>query len=137
MVTTAMEALVQADEHKAVVCRFLEALDRHDFAGLAEHPGLQQVLERHPLMRAAFPDLQHRIEQQIAEGDTVATRVTMTGTHLGVFMGVAPTNKRVTWSVLLMDRVVDGKIVLHYANNSWTLLGELGLLPQPPRPGKP
>jgi predicted ester cyclase len=132
-----MERLVSSEEGKAVIRRFLDALDRHDFADLSEHPGLQQILERHPLMRAAFPDLQHKIEQQIAEGDTVATRVTMTGTHLGSFMGVAPTNKRVSWSVLLMDRVVDGKIVLHYANNSWTLLGDLGLLPQPPRPAKP
>jgi predicted ester cyclase len=81
--------------------------------------------------------LQHKIDEQIAEGDTVATRVTMTGTHSGPFMGVAPTNRRLSWNVLLMDRVVDGKIVLHYANNSWTLLGELGLLPQPPKPGLP
>jgi predicted ester cyclase len=124
---------MSAEEDKAVVRRFLEALDRHDFASLKEHPGLQQILERHPLMRAAFPDLQHKIEQQIAEGDTVATRVTMTGTHSGSFMGASPTNKRISWGVLLMDRVVDGKIVLHYANNSWTLLAELGLLPQPPK----
>jgi predicted ester cyclase len=122
---------------KAVVCGFLEALDSHDFASLTEHPGLHQVLQRHPLMRAAFPDLQHTIDEQIAEGDTVATRVTMTGTHLGPFMGVAPTNRRLSWNVLLMDRVVDGKIVLHHANNSWTLLGELGLLPQPPKSGVP
>ena len=123
------------EDAKAVVRRFLEALDKHDFASLAEHPGLHQILQRHPLMRAAFPDLQHKIDEQIAEGDTVATRVTMTGTHLGSFMGVAPTNRRLTWNVLLMDRVVDGRIVLHHANNSWTLLGELGLLPQPPKPG--
>jgi predicted ester cyclase len=131
------EALVSTEEGKVVVRRFLEALDRHDFAGLSDHPGLKQVLARHPLMRAAFPDLQHKIDEQIAEGDTVATRVTMTGTHLGSFMGVAPTNKRMSWNVLLMDRVVDCKIVLHYANNSWTMLGELGLLPQPPTSGKP
>jgi predicted ester cyclase len=121
------------EDAKAVVRRFLEALDKHDFASLTDHPGLHQVLQRHPLMRAAFPDLQHKIDEQIAEGDTVATRVTMTGTHLGSFMGVAPTNRRLTWNVLLMDRVVDGRIVLHHANNSWILLGELGLLPQPPK----
>jgi predicted ester cyclase len=125
------------DENKAVVRRFLEALDRHDFASLAEHPGLQQILQRHPLMRTAFPDLRHRIDEQIAEGETVATRVTMTGTHLGPFMGVAPTGKSMAWNVLLMDRVVDGKIVLHHGNNSWVLLGQLGLLPQLPGAAKP
>ena len=128
---------MSAEEAKTVVRRFLEALDRHDFAELTVHPGLRQVLERHPTMRAAFPDLRHAIDEQIAEGDTVATRVTMTGTHLGPFMGVPATQKRITWNVLLMDRVVDGKIVLHHANNSWTLLGALGLLPQPPSSAKP
>jgi predicted ester cyclase len=127
---------MSGDDNKAVVNRFLEALDRHDFAGISEHPGLQQVLQRHPLMRAAFPDLEHKLEQQIAEADIVATRVTMTGTHRGSFMGVPPTNKRISWSVLLMDQVVDGRIVLHHASNSWTLLADLGLLPKPPSPEK-
>src|SRR5262245_9305813 len=111
-----------AEANKAVVLHFLEALDRHDFASLGDHPGLKPILERHPMMRAAFPDLTHKVDHQIAEGDTVATRVTMTGTHLGPFMGVAPTGRQMTWNVLLMDVVVDGKIVLHHANNSWTLL---------------
>jgi hypothetical protein len=52
-------------------------------------------------------------------------------------MGVAPTNRRLSWNVLLMDRVVDGKIVLHHANNSWTLLGALGLLPLAPQGSVP
>jgi hypothetical protein len=52
-------------------------------------------------------------------------------------MGVPPTNKRISWSVLLMDQVVDGRIVLHHATNSWTLLADLGLLPKPPMPEKP
>jgi predicted ester cyclase len=63
----------------------------------------------------------------------VATRATMQGTHLGTFMGVAPTNKQVTLTVLLMDQVVNGKIVLHYANADWIgVLVKLGALPPPP-----
>ena len=74
----------------------------------------------------------------VAEGDTVATRGTMRGTHLGPFMGVAPTSKQLTWSVLLMDTVVDGKIVLHYANADWIgVLVKLGVVPRPPSPTKP
>jgi len=100
--------------------------------------GFIKTVERQPIIRAAFPDLQTTVEHQVAEGDTVATRGTMRGTHLGPFMGVAPTSKQLTWSVLLMDTVVDGKIVLHYANADWIgVLVKLGVVPRPPSPTKP
>src|SRR5215469_5743106 len=43
------------------------------------------------MLRTAFPDLHVTIEDLVAEGDTVAGRVTMRGTHLGPFQGRAPT----------------------------------------------
>ena len=126
------------EANKAIIRRFLEDLDRKNFDALKQHPGLYQTVERQPIIRAAFPDLQTTIEHQVAEGDTVATRGTMRGTHLGPFMGVAPTSKQLTWSVLLMDTVVDGKIVLHYANADWIgVLVKLGVVPRPPSPTKP
>ena len=125
-------------ENKATVRRFLEALDQQDFDALKEHPGLYQAVVRQPMIRAAFPDLQTTVEQQVEEGDTVATRATMRGTHLGPFMGVAPTKQQLTWSVLLMDRVVDGKIVLHHANADWIgVLVKLGVVPPPPTSTRP
>jgi predicted ester cyclase len=126
------------EENKAIVRRVLEALDRHDFDALKEHPGLYQTVVRQPMIRAAFPDLRTTIEHQVAEDDTVATRATLRGTHLGPFMGVAPTNQTLTWSVLLMDQIVNGKIVLHYANADWIgVLVKLGAVPPPPSPAKP
>ena len=126
------------EENKAIVRSFLEDLDQRNFDALKEHPGLYQTVARQPLIRAAFPDLQTTIEHQIAEGDTVATRATMRGTHLGQFMGVAPTSKQLTWNVLLMDTIVDGKIVLHYANADWIgVLVKLGVVPPPPSPPQP
>lgn len=125
-------------ENKATVRRFLEALDQQDFDALKEHPGLYQAVVRQPMIRAAFPDLQTTVEQQVEEGDTVATRATMRGTHLGPFMGVAPTKQQLTWSVLLMDRVVDGRIVLHHANADWIgVLVKLGVVPPPPTSARP
>jgi predicted ester cyclase len=129
---------MSTDDNKAIVRRFLEALDKKNFEALKEHPGLHQTIERQPLIRAAFPDLQTTIEHQIAEGDTVATRATLRGTHLGSFMGVAPTNKQLTWGVLLMDRIEAGKIVLHHANADWLgVLVKLGVVPAPPAPANP
>jgi predicted ester cyclase len=50
-------------------------------------------------------------------------------------MGVPPTNQTLTWSLLLMDQIVDGRIVLHYANAVWLrVLVKLGVIPPPPAP---
>src|SRR5215469_2603092 len=47
------------------------------------------------MLRTAFPDLHCTIEELVAEGDTVAARVTLSGTHLGPFIGIAPTGRSV------------------------------------------
>jgi len=129
---------MSSEDNKAIVRRFLEDLDQKNFEALKVHPGLYQTVARQPMIRGAFPDLRTTVEHQIAEGDTVATRATLRGTHLGPFMGVAPTNQQLTWSVLLMDQIVDGKIVLHYANADWMgVLVKLGVVPTPPTQLKP
>jgi len=127
------------EENKAIVRRALEALDQQNFDSLKEHPGLYQTVVRQPIIRAAFPDLRTTIEHQVAEGDTVATRATLRGTHRGALFGVAATNQQMTWSVLLMDKIVDGKIALHHANADWIgVLVKLGVVTAPggdiPRP---
>jgi predicted ester cyclase len=53
-------------------------------------------------------------------------------------MRAGPTGKQLSWSVLLMDQIVDGKIVFHYASADWiTVLIQLGIVPPPPTPPKP
>ena len=105
--------MTTTEANKAIVRRVLELLDQGDVQGAcAGHPGLHETRQRQPITRAAFPDLQTTIEHQIADGDTVATRATLSGAHRGSFMGVAPTNKHLTWGVLLMDQIVDGRIIL-------------------------
>jgi len=47
------------------------------------------------MLRTAFPDLHFTIEELLAEGDTIAARVTMSGTHLGPFLGMDPTGRSV------------------------------------------
>ena len=125
--------MTTTDENKAIVRQVLELLNQGDIeTACAGHPGLHETRQRDPLMRSAFPDLQSTIEHQIAEGDTVATRVSIRGTHLGSFMGVAPTGKLMTWSALLMDQIVDGSILLHHANADWlSVFIQLGVISPP------
>lgn len=74
---------------------------------------------------AAFPDFHVTIENQVAEGDVVVTRVTFTGTHAGEYRGIAPTGRRVRWTGMAMDHVVNGKVV-----EAWHEADDTGLLDQ-------
>lgn len=64
-------------------------------------------------VRRTYPDLHLTIDQQIAEGEWVVTRVTMTGTHSGEWLGMRPTGERVRMTAVNVDRVIDGRIVEH------------------------
>jgi steroid delta-isomerase-like uncharacterized protein len=66
--------------------------------------------------REAFPDLHVTVEDLVAEGDRVTARVTMQGTHEGVFQGLAPTGKWVEVRAMDMFRISDGKIVEHWGH---------------------
>mgnify|MGYP001201349149 CR=1 FL=1 len=80
--------------------------------------------------RAAFSDLRFTIHDQIAEGDKVVTRWTMTGAHRGALMGIAPAGKRVTATGISIARFQAGRLVESW--NNWdrlTMLQQLGALP--------
>lgn len=59
----------------------------------------------------AFPDLTHTIEDLVAEGDKVAFRFTVTGTHEGMFQGIDPTGEEIEMDGMAVYRVEDGQIV--------------------------
>jgi len=75
-------------------------------------PMSRSDLER---MRATFRGILHdmRVEvvEQIAEADTVASRVTVTGTHLGDYMGLKASGKELSFGGITFDRLRDGKVV--------------------------
>jgi steroid delta-isomerase-like uncharacterized protein len=90
--------------------------------------GTRELIEGY---RLAFPDIRIKIEEQIAEGDLVATRWTGTGTHKGELMGIAPTGKGTTVTGVTIDKIKDGKIVESW--NNWDTLGlvrQLGVVPE-------
>jgi predicted ester cyclase len=64
-------------------------------------------------VRRTYPDLTVTVDQQIAEGEYVASCITARGTHSGVWLGIKPTGKVITYTGVNVDRIVDGRIVEH------------------------
>lgn len=94
-----------------------------------DRAGLRQQVS---YFRSAFPDIHVTIEEMIAEGDLVAHRQTMRGTHRGEFFGIEPTGNKVTMTGSHFFRVADGKIIEHRANNDdLGMLRGLGAIPEP------
>jgi steroid delta-isomerase-like uncharacterized protein len=80
---------------------------------------------------SAFPDMDFKIEDQIAEGDKVVSVWSASGTHQGELLGIPPTGRQTTTSGITIDVIKDGKIVetlTHWDNLG--LLQQLGVIPQ-------
>jgi steroid delta-isomerase-like uncharacterized protein len=77
------------------------------------------------MFSTAFPDLEHTVDEMIAEGTTVAARWTVRGTHRGDFQRIAPTGKPVNLSGTTVHHMTDGKI-----SETWLTLDNLELLQQ-------
>jgi len=83
-----------------------------------------------------FPDLHVTIDDMVAEGDKVATRWTLTGTHKGEIEGVPPTGKKMTIRGVSIERVVGGKFVETWERyDSLGFMQQLGLVPKPGKGG--
>ena len=93
-------------------------------------PGREGYLRYIADVRAGLPDLRVTIEDLLADGDRVAVRLTLRGTHRGDLSGLAPTGKQVTLPQLNLFRLAGGRIVERWAiHDSLALLQQLGVLP--------
>jgi steroid delta-isomerase-like uncharacterized protein len=81
----------------------------------------------------AFPDLHFQVEDIVAEGDKVAYRLTVSGTHKGEFLGLPPTNKKVSFSSTGITNIVDGKVSEDWVDaDIMGLMQQLGAIPSAP-----
>ncbi|MGA2623288.1 MAG: ester cyclase [Bacteroidota bacterium] len=83
------------------------------YEGKRYHLGIKGAQEHILGVRQTYPDLRLTVEHQIAEGEWVATSIVACGTHRGVWLGMKPTGKLLTYSGVNVDRVIDGRIVEH------------------------
>ena len=130
------------EENKAIVRRFFEeAWNRQNLDVIDEifastivfngqsvtRDAVKQALAGR---RAAFPDIQVTVDDQVAEGEKVSTRRTWRATHRGPYRGVAPTGKQVKWTQISVVRFSQGRIVEDWAvADELSILQQLGALP--------
>lgn len=91
--------------------------------------GLRWLIQ---MYRTAFPDIHVQVDDQIAEGEKVLTRITIQGTHQGQFMNVPPTNKKIRVTALVVTRFKNGQNVEGWAElDRFGLMQQLGVIPAP------
>lgn len=84
------------------------------------------------MFTAAFPDLHVTLEDELAEGDRVATRGYFTGTHKGTFQGIPPTGKPIKVPYIDIWRLENGKAVENWVQmDQMGLMQQLGVIPAP------
>jgi steroid delta-isomerase-like uncharacterized protein len=95
-------------------------------------PGLDGTKAVLGMYTSAFPDLKMTVEDQIAEGNKVATRWTATGTQTGELMGMPATGKQITITGIDITRWSGGKSVEHWAQfDQMGMIQQLGVIPTP------
>jgi steroid delta-isomerase-like uncharacterized protein len=138
---------MSAEHNKALVRHCFAELDKANLDVLdevcapdyvAHFPGMPGPMSREAIKPvwgaffAAFPDLTHSIEDLFAEGDNVAIRMAIRGTHRGEFQGIPPTGKTITLASINIMRCAGGKIVeqrIEY--DALGMLRQLGVIPAP------
>lgn len=86
---------------------------------------------------AAFPDIHFTLDDNLAQGQTVVSRWTVTGTQQGDLPGIPKTGRPISLTGTTIARVENGKFVESW--NHWDALGmlqQLGVLPKPDASGR-
>ena len=128
------------EENLAALGKFAEAVNKGNFDLLREAvapecvdhdpaPGQVQGPEGYrkffSALREAFPDLSVAPETMVADEESLAFAYTMTGTHKGVLMGIAPTGKKMSIRGVQISKFRNGKMV-----ERWGSSDQLGMLQQ-------
>jgi predicted ester cyclase len=142
-------AATSVEHNKAVSRRWIEVFNERDDPAEADVRAPDYVayapasLEPEPLDSEAwtrflagfvegFPDLRMTVEEAVGQGDLVAQRVHFEGTHTGEFQGLPPTQRKVSFSGLELNRFVEGRVAEHWFQlDALTLLRQLGLVVVP------
>ncbi len=139
-----------AEANKSLVRRFYEEIDKGNLDILDElvapdyldhnpppfpgmHAGLEGLKQAFRVFREATPG-HHQIEDQIAEGDKVVTRLTAYGKHEGDLPGAPRTGNDLKMTSITIHRIANGKLVEKWAEKDVLgFLQQIGVMPSPSR----
>ena len=93
-------------------------------------PGRSGFKQFAAMLAGAFPDLHVTVDELVAEGNVVAVRLTVRGTHNGVLLGrIAPTGTKATWTGMDFIRLDQGKMVERWSvRDLLSLMQQLGVV---------
>jgi len=149
------EAVTLAEDNKALIRRYFEefdaaaqdgrgasVLDEFVAPNFVDHspspgftPDLEGLKQAYEHFLAASPDGYHIVEDMIAEGDKVMTRVSAYGTQTGELFGIPPTGKQLRMTGIAVHRIANGKIVEHWSElDNLGVMQQLGVVPTPEVP---
>jgi predicted ester cyclase len=144
---------MSVEQNKALVRQMVEEVFNHGNVSRADEFLAPHFIEREELppgiprdregvkllttmLRSAFPDFKATIDDIVAEGDKVVIRQTWSGSHKGEFMGISPTGRSVSFGVIDIIRIADGRCVEHWGQmDSMSLMQQLGAIPAPAQSG--
>jgi steroid delta-isomerase-like uncharacterized protein len=139
---------MSTDTNKAIITRMVEQVwneGRIDLveefiaenyvehvAGRSDRTGSELIRQAVTDTRSAYPDFRLSIDDFVAEGDRVAARWSMTGTHEGDFYDIPPTGKKVSQSGTAFYRLEKGQIAeIWFLADMMGLMQQLGVVPTP------
>jgi len=103
----------------------------HDPSGL-HGATLEEFRQSASGLFTAFPDFHLVLNDEVIDGDKIAKRWTVTGTHKGQFMGIPPTGNHIAITGISFYRIADGKVVeTWWSSDALGMLGQLGVIPPP------
>jgi steroid delta-isomerase-like uncharacterized protein len=136
----------QGEINKQVVRQFFELLDRQDTERMEQlllsstqysfHPSGMPDMDwnAHKQLLAAitraFPDLHHDVKDIVAEGDKVAVRLNVTGTHKSEFRGIPPSGRKLSLDEMAFLTIIDGRITEGWiTSDTMSFMQQIGAIP--------
>jgi steroid delta-isomerase-like uncharacterized protein len=141
-----MASSKQEEINKQVVRQFFELLGRNDTERMEQlllsstqysfHPSGMPDMDwnAHKQLLAAitraFPDLHHDVKDIVAEGDKVAVRLNVTGTHKSEFRGIPPSGGKLSLDEMAFLTIIDGRITEGWiTSDTMSFMQQIGAIP--------